>query len=623
MASITANTKHKVPVPKSKKIGGGGGGKLVPTKKGKGGAAGGGGGAGGRRGSVAPLLKPSTLTSPEKIDELLLLKGDADDADDATTRRQRQRCLKVKDLCRLAMGGEQSLLDKSKPHAASTTRDRAGAAADVAVAAKHLGIRFVLKECNVMAEMQLMLFPEGISKTFAAPPSSSSSGGGGGGDDYETNNDETNKTTFTGGYVGGLKPSASAVSLTSLDTGDTTASVASNDSMTMGTDSKRGKTTPASAREGSLLLIRAFCECLGKQAEPYMVGAFLMAALDECGSNSSSVREAAEDTAAALVKLANPWSFPRLIAPLILKALKSTEWRVKANAMDTLAKCAGSAPTQVCQLLPTLIPAVTNQVWDTKAQVNKSAGSCLLAICQTCTNKDIRPAIPAVVAAVCKPSDTNKAVSELMGTTFVVTVDAPTLAILCPVLSRALKEKLAIHKRAACIVINNMSKLVGSPEDVAPFGGLLVPELKKVANSVQFEEIRDEALKALASLTKALGAAYSTEGEEKDESAADKMASEQKNIEAEQKKIEAERAEQQRKEEAMRLKEEEEKKKFKEAMDAQRELNRLEAEKAKKEKEEEKKKKEAAKLSTKGGTGKCQMCGLKKCRKTCTFYTGP
>ena len=329
MASITANTKHKVavnPVNVVKK-------KLVPTKK----AAGGGGsGGGGRRGSTAPLLKPATLTSQERIDEqLLLLKqqpeggGGGDDGgsgsgDDVTQRRT----LKVKDLCRLAMGGEQSVgLDKTKPHvAASTTRDRAGAAADVALAAKHLGIRFVLKDCGVMAEMQRMLFPEGISKTFAPSDDDDDDDDddkddGGGGDNQFSTPATTTTTT-----VGRLKPSASAVSLTSLDTGDTTASVASNDSMTMGTDSKRGKTTPASAREGSLLLIRAFCECLGRQAEPYMVGAFLMAALDECGSNSSSVREAAEDTAAALVKLANPWAFPRLIAPLILKGLKSTEW---------------------------------------------------------------------------------------------------------------------------------------------------------------------------------------------------------------------------------------------------------------------------------------------------------
>ena len=115
-------------------------------------------------------------------------------------------------------------------------------------------------------------------------------------------------------------------------------------------------------------------------------------------------------------------------------------------------------------------------------------------MCETNENPDVASAIPAVVNAMCKPSATNMAVQELMGTTFVASVDAPTLSILCPVLARALKEKLAIHKRAACIVISNMSRLVDSPQAVAPFGPLLVPELKKVATNVQFEEIRDAAL---------------------------------------------------------------------------------------------------------------------------------
>mmetsp|Transcript_9272 Transcript_9272/g.16607 ORF Transcript_9272/g.16607 Transcript_9272/m.16607 type:complete len:574 (+) Transcript_9272:220-1941(+) len=573
MASITANTKHKIAVPSTKKktttttttIG-----KPKPVAK---------KGAAGRRGSVAPLLKPSTLTTPEKIAEL-------------TALNQEEQKSRVKDMCRLAMG-EQTLVDKSKPHAASTTRDRSGAAADVAVAAKELGVKFVLKGCGVVDEMQRMLFPEGISKVFAE-------------EDYST---------------GGLKPSASAVSLTSLDnSADGTTSVTTMGTGTVGTDSKRGKSTPANAREGSLLIIRALSEIVGKKTEPYIVGAFLAAALDECGSNSSSVREAAEDAATALIKLANPWAFPRLISPLLLKSLKSNEWRVKANALERLGQCAETAPKQVCNLLPLLIPNVTNQVWDTKAQVTKAAGACLMAICQTNPNPDIAPAIPAVVNAVCKPSETNKAVEELMGTTFVVTVDAPTLSILCPVLSRSLKEKLAIHKRAACIVINNMSKLVGSPEDVAPFGPLLVPELKKVASSVQFEEIRDEALKALASLTKALGESYKEEEEKKDDAA--QMAEEQARVEAEQKRIQEQRDAERKKEEEIQKKEEEEKRKFKEAMDAQRELEKLEAEKARQQKLEEKKQKEAEKLSTKA-SGKCQGCGLKKCKKTCLFYSGP
>lgn len=569
MATISANTKHKMPVPSTKKVPAGKA-KAIGTRK----------AAPGTRRSVAPALKPSALATTESIASL-------------KSYSLEEQASRIMELCRLAMGEQPTLVDKSKPHAASTTRDRCMAAADVAVAAKELGIQFVFKKCGVMNEMQRMLFPEGISKTFA---------------------DEDTST-------GGLKPSASAVSLTSLDVADDTATYGTMS--TAGTDSKRGKATPASAREGSLLIIRACCEIVGKKAEPYVVGAFLAAALDECGSNTGSVREAAEDTATALIQVANPWAFPRLISPLLLKSLKSTEWRVKSNALDRLAQCATTSTKQVCNLLPTLIPAVTNQVWDTKAQVTKAAGSCLLAICQTNSNPDVLPAIPAVVNAVCKPADTNKAVEELMSTTFVVTVDAPTLSILCPVLSRALKEKLAIHKRAACIVISNMSKLVGSPDDVAPFGPLLVPELKKVAQSVQFEEIRDEALKALASLTKALGNAYSSEEEKSENACADagKMAEELAKVEAEQKRIEAERIAEQKKEEEFRQKEDEEKRKFKEAMDAQRELDRLQAEKERKEKEEERIQKEAAKRSTKGSSGKCQGCGLKKCKKTCSFYS--
>jgi elongation factor 3 len=105
------------------------------------------------------------------------------------------------------------------------------------------------------------------------------------------------------------------------------------------------------------------------------------------------------------------------------------------------------APVQVSRLLPTLIPAITGQVWDTKAQVTKAASATLPAVCQTNNNKDIVPAIPATVNAICTQSDyMNKAVEKLMGTAFINSIDASTLSILCPVLAHSLKEKLAIHK---------------------------------------------------------------------------------------------------------------------------------------------------------------------------------
>lgn len=571
MATINANTMHKVKVPAkgaaAKKAALIGKGKKAPAGK---------GGVVQRRESVAPALKPATLTSAQAIADLKA----------ADKEEQRRR---IRDMLITALGAGV-LVDKSAPHAASTTKERGAAAADIAIAAKEIGLPFVLKKCGVIDELQRMLFPNGDVHALIR------------------DDDDSDDKPST------LKASASALSLKSLGDDTTVTSMTSN-----GTDANRGKTSPPNAREGSLLVIRACCEIVGRPAEPFIVGAFLAAALDECGSNSTSIRGVAEDTTAALVKLASPWAFPSILCPLLIQSLKSNEWRVKHNVLERLELCASRMPDQVNRLLPKLIPVITNQVWDTKAQVSKAAGSTLLAICMTGKNPDVAASIPAVVKAICKPAETNKAVSELMGTTFVVPVDAPTLSILCPVLSRALKEKLAIHKRSACIVISNMSRLVERPEAVAPFGPLLVPELKRVATNVQFEEIRDEALKALSNLTKALGESYMAAH---DSEAAEKVAEELDEVDEEQKRIQEEREAEAKRQEEIARKEAEERQKFKEAMDAQRELEKIAQAEAEMKRRQEEIKREQAKLSTKGSTGKCQSCGLKKCKKTCLFYKG-
>jgi len=325
MATINANTMHSVKVaakapPKGAAPKGGAKGKKpVGAAANKGGMQ--------RRSSVAPAMKPAILSSAKAIENLKA-------ADAAEQKRQ------IQDFVRQALG-EPVLLDKSAPHAASTTKDRSAAAADVAVAAKEVGLVFVLKKCGVIDELQRLLFPYGDIHAL-----------------LDKGNDDDDKPS-------GLKASASAASLVSMD--DTTVtSMTSN-----GTDANRGKTTPPNAREGSLLIIRALCEIIGRPAEPFIVGAFLAASLDECASHSTSIRGVAEDTTVALVKLSHPWAFPSIICPILLLSLKSSEWRVKHNSLECLELCASTAPDQVNRLLPRLIPAITNQVWDTKAQVRQ------------------------------------------------------------------------------------------------------------------------------------------------------------------------------------------------------------------------------------------------------------
>ncbi|GMH85824.1 hypothetical protein TrST_g11613 [Triparma strigata] len=370
------------------------------------------------------------------------------------------------------------------------------------------------------------------------------------------------------------------------------------------------------ALEGSLLIIRGLCEVIGPGVEPF-IAPLLPLILKSSSSSSGSIRDAAEDCSRTLVSVLNPHAV-FMVVPVLFKAMEDNEWRVKALALSTLSDLSKSSPLEISVLLPKILPKLTPIVWDTKPQVSNLAKSTILLCCETNLNPDVKPAIPSVVNAICKPSDTVKAIEQLMHTTFIVSVDASTLSILCPVLSRALKEKLTLHKRMASIVIDNMSKLVDSPTAVAPFGPLLVPDLKRVCENVQFEEIRDVAMKALKTLTKALG---HSSVEEATERYAQEMLEEQRRIEEEQKRIEDERLAIEQKAKDEEKAELEERRKFKEAMDAARRLEKMEEDKVKKAKEEEDKAKEKAKKDTKKG-GKCQGCGLKKCKQSCLFYGG-
>jgi hypothetical protein len=513
---------------------------------------------------VAPPLEPKALSTSDAVAEVCGLS-------DAEFKER------VDTILRQTLGAPALFsAGIAAPRNASTSMDRRSAAADLATIVKEKGVINVLKKCKVMEKIEMNLVPNGISAVFG-----------------------NEKGMNPGGGMKKITSSISLASMASYDSNDVTSTIVS--------DSRKGLTTPPEAREGCLLFMRALAEIVGKKAEPFIVP-LLAAALEECSSSSSFVREAAEDTANSIMILVNGFAVPILICPVIFEALHSPEWRVKAIALEKLAQCAS--------LLPEIIPIVTSQVWDTKPQVTKAAKDALLACCNTNINPDVAPAIPAVVNAICKPNETVKAVDELKATTFVATVDASTLAILCPILARGLKDKMALNKRSCCVVIENMSRLVETPTAVAPFGPLLVPELKKVAENVQFEEIRDAALKALNALTKALGHA------DIESAISSIMQEENARIEAEQKRIEDERAAEAKREEEMHAKEEEEKRMWKEAMDAQRLLNDLAIKEEEEKKAEEKRKRDIQRTKTKEASGKCQGCGLKKCKKTCLFYKG-
>lgn len=576
MASISASTTHKMKI-KSKISSSTTTKKRTTTKK----------GTNGKTTGILTFAKTSRRPSAPK----LIPNNNTEDISIASLSKEEQKD-QVKSLL-LNVFGEDSIFHGhkiDKPHKASTSSDRMKAAADLAIVTKSLGVIKVLKEMNVLLSIERILLTENCTISWLVDK-----------------NQDMKRVTST----------ASLASMNSAGSfgASTAASV---------TDAKKGKTSAINAREGSLFYIRALCEIVERSAEPFVVP-LLAAALDETWSSNSSIREAAEDTCRAIISVASPLSAPAIIIPVLSQALQlSGEWRVKENALNCISQLSAKdkAPREVCRYLQALIPILVSQVWDTKAQVVHAAQNCLFATCSTISNPDVKPSLPELITAMVKPSETLAAIDKLLGTTFVAPVDAPTLAILCPILSRALKEKLAIHKRSACIILENMSRLVDAPASLQPFGHLLVPELNKVIANMQFEDIRDVALSAMHTLTKALGN-YNPSNDPSTENNLSNMsfkfsqaANEIANI---QDQIAAERADEEAKALEREKAEAEERKLWKEAMDAQRQLNLIAEKEEEEKKEKEMLKKEKQKQSTKNTKGKCASCGLKKCKKDCLF----
>ena len=108
------------------------------------------------------------------------------------------------------------------------------------------------------------------------------------------------------------------------------------------------------------------------------------------------------------------------------------------------------------------------------------------------------------------PAAVPSTIKGLSSTTFVAEVTGPTLAVLVPLLTRALKERSTDTQRMTCIVIGNLVKLVRDPTVAARYLSPLVQGVQQLAQGAAFPEIRAFAQTALDILSNAGASASAT-----------------------------------------------------------------------------------------------------------------
>jgi len=226
----------------------------------------------------------------------------------------------------------------------------------------------------------------------------------------------------------------------------------------------------------------------------------LGAALNQCNSKIPDVRKAASATATAICENISPFAMKSLLPAIFTSLPVEKHWQIRSQALKCLALFAKTAPKQLGNALPEVVPEVTACMWDTKKQVKVAATSAMKAACDVIGNKDIEHMTDKIVIAVNSPKEVPEIMHKMAGVTFVQSVESPALAMVVPLLIRGLREKKTATKRQSAVIIENMSKLVDNPLDAAPFLPLLLPALETNASSIADPEARDVTERAVGQL---------------------------------------------------------------------------------------------------------------------------
>ncbi|KAJ2745430.1 translational activator of GCN4 [Coemansia sp. BCRC 34301] len=255
-------------------------------------------------------------------------------------------------------------------------------------------------------------------------------------------------------------------------------------------------------RQGALFAFETLSATMGRLFEPYIIQ-FIPTLLALFGDSNASVREAALDTARVIMGNISGHGV-KLILPSALAGLENDQWRTKKGSVEMLGAMAYCAPKQLSVSLPTIVPRIINVLTDAHGQVAETARQALLRFGDVIHNPEIQQLVPTLLAALDEPAkNTDSALRTLLHTAFIHYIDAPSLALVVPILQRGMCARTASTKRNAAQIMGSMATLT-DPKDLAPYLAELVPLLRNVLVD-PVPEARATSAKALGSLVQKLG----------------------------------------------------------------------------------------------------------------------
>lgn len=115
---------------------------------------------------------------------------------------------------------------------------------------------------------------------------------------------------------------------------------------------------------------------------------------------------------------------------------------------------------------------------DSHTKVQEAGGDALRVIGSVIKNPEIQAIVPVLLKALEDPSkNTSKCLHSLLQTKFVHFIDAPSLALIMPVVQRAFMDRSSETRKMAAQIIGNMYSLTDQ-KDLTPYLPNILPGLK-------------------------------------------------------------------------------------------------------------------------------------------------
>ena len=260
----------------------------------------------------------------------------------------------------------------------------------------------------------------------------------------------------------------------------------------------------ANMRQGALMCFEGLSMSLGRLFEPYVITT-LPVLLGALADTNTLVRTAAHNSSKAVMGQLSGHGV-KLVLPSLLEGISDKQWRTKVGSIELLGTMSHCAPKQLTACLPQIVPAIVDVLADTNSKVAVAAQEALKTISSVIQNPEIKALGPQFIAALTDPSNetlVKTVLDALLGTSFVHSMDAPSLALICPVVARAMKERGAEMKKRGAQIVGSMVLLVKDAKDIMPYLDTLLPLLQQTLTD-PIPDVRATAAKALGTMVRNL-----------------------------------------------------------------------------------------------------------------------